>query len=56
MTGSLPLEFGLGQATRVEVEVRWPSGLIDRIRENVPADQRLTIREAGKTAAYGEDR
>lgn len=33
------LHFGLGSATRVdEVEVRWPSGAVDRLR-SLPADQ-----------------
>ena len=55
VTNSLPLEFGLGAATRVDlVEVRWPSGLVDRVKE-VPADRMLTIGEAGRETTYGED-
>lgn len=38
--------FGLGKATRVEeIEVRWPSGQVDRVRD-VPADQFLTLKES----------
>ena len=37
---------GLGDAARADlVEIRWPSGLIQRLR-NIAADQSLTIREA----------
>jgi enediyne biosynthesis protein E4 len=37
--------FGLGAATTVdEVEVRWPSGIIDRLR-NVKVNQRLVVEE-----------
>jgi hypothetical protein len=37
--------FGLGERARVEqVEVRWPSGAVDR-RADVPADQVLLLRE-----------
>jgi hypothetical protein len=37
--------FGLGQAARADrVEVRWPSGAVDR-RTDVPANQTLLIRE-----------
>lgn len=53
VTNSLRQHFGLGVAVRVDtVEVRWPSGLVDRLTD-VPADRMLTIREAGKTVAYG---
>ncbi|PYV38402.1 MAG: RNA-binding protein, partial [Acidobacteria bacterium] len=39
------LHFGIGEAERVdEVEVRWPSGSIDRIKD-VPANQRLFVEE-----------
>ncbi|NKB69110.1 MAG: tetratricopeptide repeat protein [Candidatus Latescibacteria bacterium] len=49
VTNSLPLEFGLGAARQVEaVEVRWPSGHIDRLQD-VAVDQVLTIVE-GMTA------
>jgi hypothetical protein len=41
----LRLHFGLGNATKInEMEVRWPSGITDKI-ENVPADRFLTIEE-----------
>jgi hypothetical protein len=39
------LHFGLGGEARArEVEVRWPSGTVDRLRD-VPADQLLTVAE-----------
>jgi hypothetical protein len=45
VTNSLPLEFGLGAATEVdEVEVRWPSGQIDRVAD-VVVDRKLVIVE-----------
>ena len=45
VTNSLPVEFGLGAARRVQaVEVRWPSGHVDRLVD-VPVDQTLTIVE-----------
>jgi hypothetical protein len=41
----LRLHFGLGQAAQVEgVEVRWPSGFIEKY-ENVQADRIVTLRE-----------
>jgi hypothetical protein len=41
------LHFGLGARERVEqVEVRWPSGQVDSVRD-VRVDQRLWIREGG---------
>jgi len=36
------VHFGLGEATEVDVEVRWPDGSITT-RENIAADQLLTI-------------
>ena len=48
VTNSLRQHFGLGSAAQVDtVEVRWPSGHVDR-RLNVQAGQVLSIREAGK--------
>jgi hypothetical protein len=39
------LHFGLGDVTRVEsIEVRWPSGIIDRLKD-IPADQVLIVKE-----------
>ena len=38
------LHFGLGQATKADVEIRWPSGLTQRL-ENVPANRIVRIRE-----------
>jgi hypothetical protein len=41
----LCLHFGLGSATKIDrIEVRWPSGAIDKI-ENAPADRFLTVEE-----------
>jgi hypothetical protein len=41
----LRLHFGLGRAAAVDrVEVRWPSGIVDRLT-GVAADQRIRIRE-----------
>jgi len=37
------LHFGLGGATTAEIEVRWPSGLVERL--HVSADQLVTLRE-----------
>jgi hypothetical protein len=42
--------FGLGTAPTVELlEVRWPSGIVDRLR-NVAANQRVTIVESAAAA------
>ena len=38
------LHFGLGTATTADIEVRWPSGLVERIR-GAAANQLLTLRE-----------
>jgi hypothetical protein len=41
----LQLHFGLGAARAVDsIEVRWPSGLVERVR-NVAADRRVHLRE-----------
>ena len=41
----LRVHFGLGSATKVDrIEVRWPSGAVDKI-ENVSADRFLTVEE-----------
>lgn len=38
--------FGLGRAAEAdEIEIRWPSGILQRLK-NVPADQTITVREA----------
>lgn len=51
-SSELVLTFGLGQRTKVEaLEVRWPSGQVDRLA-NLDADQIITIKEGqGKVAA-----
>jgi enediyne biosynthesis protein E4 len=48
----LVLTFGLGAAAQAdEIEVRWPSGLTERLK-NVAADQMVTLKEgAGLVAA-----
>ena len=38
------LHYGLGQATSADLEIRWPSGRVERIA-GVAADQLVTIRE-----------
>ena len=38
------LHFGLGSVATEDVEVRWPSGLIETLK-SVPANQLLTVRE-----------
>ena len=41
----LRIHFGLGEATKIDrIEIRWPSGTVDRI-ENAQPDQFLTIEE-----------
>jgi hypothetical protein len=40
----LELLFGLGTATEVEIEVRWPSGVVDRVAD-ATANQRLVVTE-----------
>jgi hypothetical protein len=43
----LRLHFGVGTAARVEqLEVRWPSGRVDTVRD-IPADRMIEIREGG---------
>ena len=36
------MHFGLGEATEVDIEVRWPDGSITT-RENLAVDQLITI-------------
>jgi hypothetical protein len=38
------LHFGLGSATAVDIEVRWPLGAID-VHKNIPADMLITLHE-----------
>jgi hypothetical protein len=45
------LHFGLGAATAVDLEIRWPSGLVEHVR-GTSADQLLTLRE-GEGAIKG---
>lgn len=40
----LRLHFGLGNATAADLEVRWPSGMKERVT-NVPVDRLIIIRE-----------
>ena len=43
---SLPLYFGLGDAAKVDrVEVTWPSGVHQVIRQGIPSAGRLEIVE-----------
>ncbi|MFY9529564.1 MAG: CRTAC1 family protein [Candidatus Acidiferrales bacterium] len=44
-SSELVLTFGLGQQAQADaLEIRWPSGQIDRL-SNVPADQIITVKE-----------
>jgi hypothetical protein len=38
------LHFGLGDNKKAEIEIRWPSGIRQTLRD-IPADQFLTIKE-----------
>jgi hypothetical protein len=51
-SSELILTFGLAAHTQADaIEIRWPSGQVDRL-QNVPADQIVTIKEnEGATAA-----
>ena len=42
----LRVHFGLGTATTADLEIRWPSGVVDRIR-GVKANQVLRVVEGG---------
>jgi hypothetical protein len=39
-----PVHFGLGSETAADIEITWPSGGVQRLK-NVKADQVLTVRE-----------
>jgi hypothetical protein len=53
---SLPLEFGLGDATVVEeLTVRWPSGTVQTLR-NVDVDQYLDLTEPTLSTRRGRSR
>jgi enediyne biosynthesis protein E4 len=50
------VHFGLGADTSAQIEIRWPSGIVQRLT-NVRADQILQIDEAEQSAAStGEKR
>jgi hypothetical protein len=38
------LHFGLGIVSKVDVEIFWPSGLVEHLKD-IPADQLVTIQE-----------
>jgi len=44
-TSDLTVHFGLGAEKEAKIEIRWPSGKTQVIR-NVPADQRIAVTEA----------
>jgi hypothetical protein len=44
-TSDLRLHFGLGDDKEVSLEIRWPSGIVQKLAK-VAADQRLTLEEA----------
>jgi hypothetical protein len=43
------LHFGVGSETRVDIEIRWPNGLEESIK-NVSVDQVVTFREGATPA------
>jgi hypothetical protein len=43
-TSDLTVHFGLGEATRATVEIRWPSGLLQKLGDTA-ANQRITVTE-----------
>jgi hypothetical protein len=43
-SSDLTVHFGLGEATRAALEIRWPSGRIEKLAD-VAADQRLNLAE-----------
>jgi hypothetical protein len=45
-----PVHFGTGSARTVDVEVRWPSGTVQELKD-VAADRTLTVRESAGDAA-----
>jgi hypothetical protein len=45
----LRVHFGLGKATKADLEIRWPSGVVDKIAA-VPANQVLTVKEGQSVA------
>jgi hypothetical protein len=47
---SLVASFGLGTATTADIEVRWPSGVLQTVA-GVTANQRITLTEPGPTGA-----
>ncbi len=42
---SVPLYFGLGEATAERIEVTWPSGQTQSVRDGLPDNGLLTVRE-----------
>jgi hypothetical protein len=46
----LRLHFGLGDDKEVSLEIRWPSGIVQKLAK-VAADQRLAIEEAEEKSA-----
>jgi len=47
------LHFGLGPETTADIEIRWPSGLQEKLK-GIPADQLLVVKEgAGILPAVG---
>jgi enediyne biosynthesis protein E4 len=48
------VHFGLGSAAKIEwVEIRWPSGLMERFA-NLPVDQIHSLKEGSGVAAEGK--
>jgi len=52
----LRVHFGLGSATKMDaVEIRWPSGLVERI-ENLPVDAIHTLKEGAGVAVQSAEK
>ncbi len=46
----LRIHFGLGKAEKADIEIHWPSGVVDKLSA-VPANQILTVREGSGSRA-----
>ena len=46
----LRVHFGLGQAEKADMEVHWPSGVVDRLPA-VPANQVVVVKEGSFAVA-----
>jgi enediyne biosynthesis protein E4 len=46
-TSDLTVHFGLGEATRAQIEIRWPSGLLQKLGET-GVDKRMNVTEPAR--------